>query len=59
MFALAHNSSAYTWVIAGHSIGIYSALSSFAINIVVTVILTPVFQTVRARPRGGTAKAEG
>jgi solute:Na+ symporter, SSS family len=60
MFAAAHNSSTYTWMIAGHPIGIYSALSSFALNLAVSAILTPVFQTVRLRPRRGrgAAKAE-
>ena len=58
MFAAAHNASIYTWVIAGHSIGVYSALSSFVINVAVTAILTPVFQAVRLRSSGGTAKAE-
>ncbi len=58
MFAAAHNSSTYTWVIAGHSIGIYSALSSFVINVAVAAILTPVFQSARIRPRRDTAKVE-
>jgi SSS family solute:Na+ symporter len=47
MFTTAHNSAVYTWVIAGHSFGVYSALSSFALNIVITVILTLVFRAVR------------
>ena len=58
MFAAAHNSSIFTFVIAGHSYGIYSALSSLVINLAVTALLTPVFQAVRIRPRGDEAKAE-
>jgi SSS family solute:Na+ symporter len=58
MFAAAHNSSVYTFVISGHSIGIYSALSSFIINLAVTALLTPIFQAIRLRPRGEEAKAE-
>lgn len=56
MFIEAHNGSVYTFVIAGHSIGVYSALSSVIINLVVTLLLTPVFNAVPARPRG-TEKA--
>jgi len=56
MFIEAHNNSTYTFVIGGHPIGVYSALSSVVINLVVTVLLTPVFNAVPARPRG-TEKA--
>jgi len=56
LFIEAHNNSTYTFVIGGHPIGVYSALSSVVINLVVTVLLTPVFNSVPARPRG-TEKA--
>ena len=58
MFAAAHNSSIYTFVIAGHGLGIYSALSSFVINLAVTALLTPVFQAAQIRQRRNAAKAE-
>jgi SSS family solute:Na+ symporter len=57
MFAGAHNSSVYTFVIAGHSYGIYSALSSFVINLLVSSLLTAIFQVARVNRRD-TAKAE-
>ncbi len=56
MFVAAHNGSIYTFVIGGRSFGVYSALSSLVFNLVVTALLTPIFQSVRLRPRG-TEKA--
>ncbi|MGO9412056.1 MAG: monocarboxylate uptake permease MctP [Spirochaetia bacterium] len=57
MFAAAHNSSVYTFVIGGHGFGIYSALSSLVINLAVTSLLTPVFQAARFGSRRKEAKA--
>ncbi len=45
MFIAAHNASVYTFVIGGHPIGIYSALASVVLNLVVGVALTPVFRS--------------
>ncbi len=43
MFIAADNGSVYTFVIAGHSFGIYSAAPSLAANLAVAALLTPVF----------------
>ncbi len=56
LFIEAHNNSTYTFMIGGHPIGVYSALSSVVVNLAVAVLLTPVFNAVPARPRG-TEKA--
>ncbi|MGB8345178.1 MAG: sodium:solute symporter [Ktedonobacteraceae bacterium] len=46
MFVAANYSSVYTFAIGGQKYGIYSALSSVVLNLVLAVILTPVFTAV-------------
>jgi SSS family solute:Na+ symporter len=46
MFVAANYSSVYTFVIGGQKYGIYSALSSVILNVVVAAILTPIFVAV-------------
>lgn len=49
MFVAANYSSTYTFVIGGQKYGIYSALSSVILNLVLAVILTPIFVAVGLR----------
>jgi SSS family solute:Na+ symporter len=46
MFIAANDGSVYTFVIGGQKYGIYSALSSVILNVVLAVILTPIFVAV-------------
>lgn len=57
MFIAAHDASIYTITIGSHHFGIYSALTSVVLNLVVSVVLTPVFRPLDL-PRRGEARAE-
>ena len=48
MFVAAHNASIYTIVIGSHHFGIYSALTSVVLNLVVGVVLTPATPGARS-----------
>lgn len=58
MFVAAHNASIYTFVIDGHHLGVYSALTSVVLNLVVSVVLTPVFRALDLQTRRGEARAQ-
>ncbi len=49
MFIAANDGSVFTFVIGGQKYGIYSALSSVILNVVLAVILTPIFVAVGLR----------
>ena len=46
MFVAAGYSSTYTFVIGGQKYGVYSALSSVILNVIIVVILSPIFVAV-------------
>jgi len=58
MFVAAHNASIYTIVIGSHHFGIYSALTSVVLNLVVGVVLTPVFRALDLQTGKGEARAQ-
>ncbi|GAC1526516.1 MAG: sodium:solute symporter [Chloroflexota bacterium] len=54
----ANYGSVYTFMIGGHAYGVYPALSGLVLNLVVTVVLTPVFNALVARGGDETEAAD-
>lgn len=49
MFIAANFGSVYTFTLGGQKFGIYSALSSVVLNLVLAIVLTPIFQAAGLR----------